>query len=265
MFVLRELQATLRICEAERNRLQTQLVTKHEDTRHLKSRILSLEQELDKMRVVLIAYEQEAHPQNNTMCLPKMWVPPLTPSGGSTPPLSCHSQNPADANSPDTCFAHSDPPNEALSEADPAGFPPSVTYCVTCGDSNARFLNEATNARFLDDPNHTQSLREKLVGFDASGITQVQRSLYQMCLELRGTQYQMCLELEGVEEELHLFRALPVLCEACNGNAERRWRPKAKMTQWLSSRSIEREEKRQLQATDVSDATPLSFNSSRCT
>jgi len=137
-----------------------------------------------------------------------------------------------------------------------------VTYCVTCGDSNARFLNEATNARFLDDPNHTQSLREKLVGFDASGMTQVQGSLYQMCLELRGTLYQMCLELEGVEEELHLFRALPVLCEACNGNAERRWRSKAKMTQWLSSRSIEREEKRQLQATDVSDATPLSFNSS---
>lgn len=120
--VLRELQATLRTSEAERNRLQMELVAKYEENSNLTAALRRSSNER-------LALEQEAAKLRNSLAERKGYESSGT-SGGSTPPHSCHSQNPADNLSPSM---------QALSA-------PRVAGCVPF---KARFLDESLS---LCDP-----------------------------------------------------------------------------------------------------------------
>jgi myosin heavy subunit len=128
--VLRELQTTLRVSEAERNRLQTELVTKYEESTHMHSTlqrsletISTLELEISRLQALVKAHQEEA-------------LASKSPSGGSTPPLSCHSQNPVS---------------------------PSIRPEATC--SKSRFLDDHFTFQSSDTSaqnRHTQLLCDKL-------------------------------------------------------------------------------------------------------
>jgi len=183
MTVLRELQATIRTSESERNRLQIELVSKYQESTDLCCTVKSLEQELLNLRK-----------------LPES-IQSAISSGNSTPPLSCHSQNPAESPS----------------------MPPMRPEPMECALYRGRFLS--------DNLSHFYRRRnsEGRTGLSADAAD-MESLLEHLCYELKSAQ----AELERVNESL---RNESPLCEACNACIQRRWRPKMKMQDCLLKRS----------------------------
>jgi len=147
MAVLRELQATIRSSESERNRLQTELVSKYQENADLCIAIKSLERQVSKL-------SERKLPEH---------IQSANSSGDSTPPLSCHSQNPAES------------PNMR----------PELDDCATY------------RGRFLSD-NLSLFSRLRQTGLSADNKADMETLLEHVCYELKSSQ----AELECVNKSL---------------------------------------------------------------
>jgi hypothetical protein len=159
MAVLRELQATIRTSENERNRLHIELVSKYQENTDLCSTIKSLEQELSKLRKL---------PEN-------IWS--ASSSANSTPPLSCHSQNPAESPS----------------------MPPMRPEPMECALYRGRFLSDNLS-HFYRRPTGLSA--------DAADMESLVEHL---CYELKSAE----AELERVNKSLRNGSPLCEACNAC--------------------------------------------------
>jgi hypothetical protein len=174
--VLREMQSTLRTSEFERNRLNTELVTKYEEN-------AKLYESLQRRNNDVLALEQEVATLRSSLAERKS-AECSGASGGSTPPLSCHSQNPTDS--------------------------PGLTILSPPRVDESRFLGEHLSPLQTSDRVHTSRLAQ---------------SLLEMCDDLKSAR--------GVLDSL----SAATLCDVCNANLQRRWRPKGKMQEYLAHKS----------------------------
>jgi hypothetical protein len=159
MAVLRELQATIRTSENERNRLQIELVSKYQENTDLCNTIKSLEQELSKLR---------KWPEN---------IRSASSSANSTPPLSCHSQNPAESPS----------------------MPPMRPEPMECALYRGRFLSD-----------NLCHLYRRPTGLSADAVD-MELLLEHLCYELKSAE----AELERVNKSLRNGSPLCEACNAC--------------------------------------------------
>ena len=219
LLVLRELQGAFRTCETERNRLQTEVVIKYEESSHLKSEVNSLQHQLNRCKALLQVHAQEAQER-------KCWAPALTPSG----PPSCRSQNPADQ-SPimnlGSCFQDS--------FAGPGAFATSSVDLESSSEwSDAHGTFGCSKGCFLDDGLHDIASRNLSRELDplrvvpdvdghedlkASAPLHMFGSLVDMC-RVDMCLVDMCRELQAAQKDLTDLGARPILCEACNANVE---------------------------------------------